>query len=438
MAVGPATADGLSRRLGVFEMTATGVGIILGAGIYVLIGEAAGLAGNGVWLPFLISAIAAAFTGLTYAELASRFPKAGATFEYTRRAFGPRVGFVAGWTMLFAAMIQVSAVGIGFSGYLSDITSVPRIPVTVGLISVSAVVLWLGVRESVRVGILFAMIEAFGLILAVVVSAKFVGDIDYLEFAGGFPDVMRGSALLFFAFLGFEQMANMAEEAKYPQRNLPRSIVFAVTIITVVYMLVAVTSVSAVDWRDLAESDAPLGLVVETATGSELSNVLSVIALFATANTVLFGLMAASRQLFGMARAGALPERLARLSPSRHTPLAAIVAVTILAALFSTVGDIGDVAQMSNAAVLIAFILVNASLLKMSWASDVPGGIASRWKIGGVSIVPVVGMATSGVMLGYTGVVPILLAFALLVSGIVASTFSSRFSEQQPGDSGRA
>ncbi len=424
---GSGAGDSLERRLGVFEMTATGVGIILGAGIYVLIGEAAGLAGNGVWLPFLISAIAAAFTGLSYAELASRFPRAGATFEYTRRAFGPRVGFVAGWTMLFAAMIQVSAVGIGFSGYLSDITSAPRLPVTVALISVSAVVLWLGVRESVRLGIIFALIEAFGLTLAIVVSARFVGDVDYLEFAGGFPDVMRGSALLFFAFLGFEQMANMAEEVKSPRRTLPRSIILAVSIITAVYMLVAITSVSAVDWRDLAGSDAPLGLVVETATGSELSNLLSVIALFATANTVLFGLMAASRQAFGMARAGALPALFARLSHTRHTPVVAIVGVTVLSALFSMAGDIGQVAQMSNAAVLIAFILVNASLIKLGAEAGSQNGVASRWSVRGVSVVPVLGVGTSAVMLGYTGLVPVLLALGLVLSGIIVGSFGDRF-----------
>ncbi len=431
---GSAAGDGLKRRLGVFEMTATGVGIILGAGIYVLIGEAAGIAGNGVWLPFLISAAAAAFTGLTYAELAARIPRAGATFEYTRRAFGPRVGFVSGWTMLFAAMIQVSAVGIGFSGYLSDLAGVPRVPVTIGLIAVSAFVLWLGVRESVRLGITFAMIEAFGLILAIAVSARFVGDVDYLEFAGGFPDIMRGSALLFFAFLGFEQMANLAEEAKEPHRSLPRSIVLSVVIITVVYMLVAVTSVSAVDWRDLADSNAPLGLVVETATGAELSNVLSVIALFATANTVLFGLMAASRQAFGMARAGALPAILARVSETRQTPLIAIVVVAVVAALFSLAGDIGQVAQMSNAAVLIAFILVNASLIRMGPGDGVQTRVASRWSVRGVSVVPVLGLTTSAIMLAYTGVIPILLALALVASGIIGSAITDRFPSQGRDD----
>lgn len=401
-------------------MTATGVGIILGAGIYVLIGEAAGLAGNGVWLAFFISATAATFTGLTYAELASRYPKAGATFEYTRQAFGPGIGFVAGWTMLFAAVIQVAAVGIGFSGYFSDLVGLPRIPVTLTLITLSAFVLWLGVRESVRLGIAFAMIEALGLVLAVSVTARYLGSVDYLEFAGGMQDLMRSSSLLFFAFLGFEQMANMAEEAKEPTRTLPRSIVMAVGIVTIVYMLVAVTSVSAVDWQELGASEAPLGLVVERATGAELSSLLSVIALFATANTVLFGLMAASRQLFGMARAAALPAVLARVSSGHGTPAVAIIVVAVVSGVFSLAGDIGDVAQMSNAAVLIAFMLVNASLLKLG-ASRLPGqqeGLATRWKVRGVAIVPIIGLSTSAVMLAYTGIVPILLSLILVGSGI--------------------
>ncbi len=427
-------SDSLHRGLGVFELTATGVGIILGAGIYVLIGEAAGAAGNGVWLPFLISAIAAALTGLTYAELASRFPRAGATFEYTRRAFGPRIGFMAGWTMLFAAVIQVSAVGIGFAGYLSEITNVPRIPVTLGLIAASGTVLWLGVRESVRLGIAFAMIEAAGLILAVSVSARFVGEVDYLDFAGGFGDIMRGSALMFFAFLGFEQMANLAEETREPRKNLPRAIVLAVSIITVVYMLVAITSVSAVDWRDLSESDGPLGLVVETATGAELSTVLSVIALFATANTVLFGLMAASRQTFGMARAGALPRPLAMLSASRQTPWAAILLVAVVSAIFTLAGDIGEVAQMSNAAVLIAFILVNASLVKMGPEPGEAQGAATRWQVRRIPVVPVLGATTSAVMLGYTGITPILLALILIVSGTIFGEYWARKGDQSSAD----
>ena len=409
-------------------MTATGVGIILGAGIYVLIGEAAGLAGNGVWVPFILSAVAAAFTGLTYAELAARFPRAGATFEYTRRAFGPRTGFVAGWTMLFAASIQVSAVGIGFAGYLSSLVDLPRIPVTLSLIEVSSVVIWLGVRESVRLGITFALVELFGLLLAIGVSIQFVGDVDYLEFAGGFSEVMQGSALLFFAFLGFEQMANLAEEARNPSKNLPRSIVLAVVIITVVYMLVAVTSVSAVPWEDLAESSAPLGLVVETATGAELSSVLSVIALFATANTVLFGILAASRQAFGMARAGAIPTRLAALSAARGTPTLAIIFVAVLSGIFSLAGDIGAVAQMSNAAVLIAFMLVNASLIWIAKTepTDNDSRVASRYAINGISIVPILGLVTSAVMLGYTGTIPILLGCTLVATGVVVRLLMER------------
>jgi APA family basic amino acid/polyamine antiporter len=419
----PERGPGLKRRLGVFELTATGVGIILGAGIYVLIGEAAGLSGNAIWAPFLMSAFAAALTGLTYAELASRYPKAAATYEYSRQAFGPRAGFIAGWTMLAAAVIQVSAVGIGFSGYLSELTGAPKIPVTIGLILLSSAVLWIGIRESVRVGILFAAIEAAGLALAVAVSARFIGDIDYLEFAGGFADAMRASALMFFAYLGFEQMANLAEETREPEKTLPKAIIFAVGITSVVYILVAITSVSAVGWRDLAASDAPLGLVVERATGAHLSNALSVIALFATANTVLFGLLAASRQAFGMARAGALPAVLASISQKRRTPVAAIGAVTVMAAVFSLAGDIGEVAQMSNAAVLIAFVIVNVSLIRIGLRERGMrrGSFASRWAVRGVSVVPLCGTLTSTAMLFYTGAVPLLLASALVASGWLIS-----------------
>ena len=425
---GPGGQPGLHRSLGTFELTATGIGIILGAGIYVLIGEAAGLAGNAVWVPFVGSALAAGFTGLTYAELAARYPRAAATFEYTRQAFGERIGFIAGWTVLFAAVIQVSAVGIGFAGYFSELTDLPRTPVTMSLIVVSGVVLWIGVKESVRVGVLFAAIEAGGLVLAIAVSARYVGGIDYFEFAGGFSDVMRASALLFFAFLGFEQMANLAEETREPRRSLPYAIILAVVATTVVYILVAVTSVSVVNWRDLAASDAPLGLVVRTATGAQLSKLLSVIALFATANTVLFGLMAASRQAFGMARALALPSLLARLSHSRRTPWVAIIIVCLVSGLFSLAGTIGEVAQMSNAAILIAFMLVNAALIKVGMVdrrSHAPAGAALA--IRGVRIVPVFGFITSAVMLGYTGLVPILLALGLVGSGWLITVLRARW-----------
>lgn len=417
-----------------FELTATGVGIILGAGIYVLIGEAAGLAGNAIWVPFMMSALAAALTGLSYAELGSRYPKAAATFEYSRQAFGPRIGFIAGWTMLAAAVIQVSAVGIGFSGYFAELTGLPRVPVTIGLILISSLVLLIGIKESVRVGIIFAAIEAVGLTLAVAVSARFVGDVDYFEFAGSFNDVMRASSLMFFAYLGFEQMANLAEETKNPQRTLPVAIVLSVGITTGVYILVAVTSVSAVDWRDLAASDAPLGLVVEKATGTSLSTVLSVIALFATANTVLFGLMAASRQMFGMARSSALPAFLAAVSETRRTPMAAIAAVSIIAAAFSIAGDIGEVAKMSNAAILIAFMIVNASLIRIGLREKGRrGSFATKWAIRDISLVPLGGMLTSGLMLFYTGIIPILLALALVASGWLISMARPGPAAREPG-----
>ncbi len=416
------TAGGLQRRLGAFSLTATGVGIVLGAGVYVLIGAAAEKAGSGLWLSFALAAVAAGLTGLSYAELSSAFPKAGGTFEYARRAFGARAGFIAGWTMLCAAMVQAGAVGLGFAGYLKELTGAPRAPITLLLIAGAGVVLLWGVRESVRIGVVFALVEIGGLFLAIGVSVPFIGERSLLEFPLGATGVLQSTALLFFAVLGFEQMANLAEEAKEPRRTLPIAILMAVAITTVLYIVVAISAVSAVSWRDLAGSDAPLALVVERATGAELSRLLTAIALFATANTVLFGLLAASRQAYGMSRAGALPTGLSRVARQRGTPVAAVLLVVTGAALASLGGDIGDVAQMSNAAVLAGFVVVNGSLVWLRYRDATPaGGFRSPVTIGRVPVLPVLGAAASAFMIWHTGLRAASLALVLIGAGAALS-----------------
>jgi APA family basic amino acid/polyamine antiporter len=420
-------APQLKRRLGTFALTATGVGIILGAGIYVLIGAAAEKAGSGIWLAFALAAISASLTGLSYAELSSAFPRAGATFEYARRAFGPRIGFVAGWTMLCAAMIQVGAVALGFSGYLNDLTGVPRTPVTLGLIALAGVLLLWGIRESVSVGVAFVLVELGGLVLAITVSVPFIGDRSLTDFPLGASGVLEAAALLFFAVLGFEQMANLAEEAREPRRTLPVSIVLAIAITSSIYILVAVSSVSAVPWRELAGSDGPLALVVRVATGGEMSRVLSIIALFATGNTVLFGLLASSRQVYAMARAGALPQSLSGVGAKRGTPVAAAILVTAVAAAASLAGDIEQVAQMSNAAVLAAFVAVNLSLIRLRLSRAMPeGGFRAPLAIGRVPLLPVLGAASSAFMIWHTGLKAMLLGSALIGAGVLVTFVQPR------------
>lgn len=394
------TGPGLKRGLGLFELTSTGVGIILGAGIYVVIGRAAGMAGGAVWASFLAAAVAAALTGLSYAELSSRFPKAAASYVYTRNAFGQRAGFVAGWLLLFATIIAASAVAIGFSGYMSSFLDTPIVPIAIALVIASGALLLLGVKETVWVGVLFTAIELVGLLVVIGVSVRFWGDGDYVTIPRGFFEVFRAATLLFFAYTGFEQLATLSEEAKDPHKTMPRAILVAIAVTTVLYVAVGFSSVSVMDWQALAGSDAPLADVVEEATGVGVSRMVGYIALFATSNTVLFLLLTGSRMFFGMARGGSLPAVLGVVVKGRGTPWVATLVATALAIVFVLPGDIEVVAQLTNFATIAAFAMVNASLVRLRLTrKERHDGFRVPLNIRGVPVTAVLGIGVCGFML---------------------------------------
>jgi APA family basic amino acid/polyamine antiporter len=390
----------LKRRLGLFELTSTGVGIILGAGIYVVIGKAAGMAGGAVWASFLIGAVAAALTGLSYAELSSRFPRAAASYEYTRNAFGRRTGFVAGWLLLFATIIAASAVAIGFSGYMTSFIDTPIVPIAVVLVIASGVILFIGVKETVWVGVVFTTIELAGLLVVIAVSARFWGDGDYVTLPRGTFELFRAATLLFFAYTGFEQLATLSEETKEPRKTMPRAILIAIAVTTLLYVAVGFSSVSVLDWEVSSGSDAPLADVVKEATGVGVSRVVGYIALFATANTVLFLLLTGSRMLYGMARGGSLPSVLGVLLKGRGTPWVATAVATALAAVFVLPGDIEVVAQLTNFATITVFAMVNASLVWLRLTrKERHDGFRVPLNVRGVPVTAVLGIGVCGFML---------------------------------------
>ncbi|MCI0439137.1 MAG: APC family permease [Chloroflexi bacterium] len=390
----------LKKGLNAFELTATGVGIILGAGIYVIIGRAAGLSGGAIWAPFLIGALAAAFTGMSYAELSSMFPRAAASFEYTRRAFGLRIAFVVGWLMLFSQIISAAAVALGFGGYLTSFVGLGTVLMAVALILACSAVLIVGVRETVWMGVVFTAIETGGLLLVIFVSLRFIGDANYVEMPEGVGGLFRAATLIFFAYIGFEQITNLGEEARNPTKTMPLAIILAVALTTVLYVAVAIVSVSALDWRTLSQSEAPLADVVEAATGARASRVLSVIALFATANTVLFLLLTASRMAYGMASFGTLPGALARVHSKRRTPWVATLIAGAIAIAFALIGDIGAIAQLTNFAILVAFALVNAALIWLRYRRpEIPRAFRAPLNIGRFPLTGLFGIGFSIFML---------------------------------------
>ena len=360
----------LKRALGFWELTLTGIGIILGAGIYVLIGQAAGLSGNMVWLSFVIAGIVAALTGLSYAELASLFPKAGAEFVFTEKAFNKRLAFVIGWLLLISPIISVAAVSLGFAGYFNAFFNTPIILTAVGSLAVLSIILFYGIKESAWFAIICSIVEILGLIAVVFLAIPYLGSVDYFEFPAefGMAGVFSAAALIFFAYIGFDEIVNMAEEVKDPTKIVPKATLFAIVISTILYILVAISAISVMNWEVLGESTAPLADVVSHSfLGNDAFFIMGIIALFATANTILLILLAASRMIYGMARGKVLPEILGRLHKKRQTPWVAIILLFILSSLFVLLGNINLVANMTNITILIPFFIVNVSAIVLRY-----------------------------------------------------------------------
>jgi APA family basic amino acid/polyamine antiporter len=418
---------GLARELGLLEVTLAGVGIILGAGIYALIGVAAGQAGNAVWLSFAISAVAALFTALSYAELSSMYPRAGAEYEYTVAAVGEFVAFVVGWLIILSGIIAAAAVSLGFSGYFAALTGAPLILPAAVLVAVLAVVLLIGIRESAFVAVIFTLVEAGGLLLIIVAGIPFLGSVDYLEMPLGLSGVFTAAALVFFAFLGFEEMVKFSEETTSPERTIPKALMLALAICTTLYILVSISAVSVVGWEGLASSDAPFTAVAIAAWGEAGAAAISIIALFATANTVLLLLLAASRITYGMARSGTLPKMLSRVHRTRRTPYMAILGVSAASLLFLFLGDIGFVANVSNFTLFVTFVVVNGSVIVLRLKRPgtdrpftIPGAIA------GVPVFPVLGILSCAFLFIQLTPEVVALGAVLTIAGGIAALFAGR------------
>jgi len=355
----------LRRTLGWPSLTAYGLGAILGAGIYSVIGAAAGHVGAGMWIAFAIAAIVALITALSYAELATMFPQAGAEFVYVRRAL-PRHGalaFTAGTMMAAAAAATVATVSIAFDGYLSSFLNldVPSVVVAPLLVVFLAFVAIVGIKESTWMVAVFTCIEAAGLVVVVILGATSERFGTALLTAPS-THLLSGAALVFFSYLGFENIVNLAEETKEPERNLPRAILLSLGISTALYILVAIAAVALLPAADLARSDAPLADAVRGRSPS-LAGALGGVALFATANTAMAAIMSGSRILYAMAGAGELPGVLSSVLKRRRTPWLATLAVAILALALLPLGSVAVVASISSFACLLAFATVNASVI---------------------------------------------------------------------------
>lgn len=408
----------LRRELGLPAVTLSGIGIILGAGIYALLGEAAGLAGNAVWLTFAIAAAIAAFSALSYAELSSMYPRAGAEFEYVSHAFGRRLAFVVGWLIIFSGILGAATVSLGFAGYFSDLVGFPVIPSAILIILVLAGILFSGIKETARVAIALTFIEVGGIVMVILIGLPHIGQVDYFEMPLGVPGLLQASALVFFAYMGFEEMVKLSEETRNPERVIPLALIIALAVSVLLYILVSLAAVSVVGWEQLAASRAPFADVAAVALGPAAFTVISVIALFATANTALLMMMASSRIIYGMASSFSLPSLFARVHSRTRTPWTAIVAVALATLAFLFAGEIDFVANITNFTLFVTFVVINASVILLRYrAPDAPRPFRIPGAVGSLPVIPVVGIVSSLFLLIQLDSLVLLIGSVLVVLG---------------------
>lgn len=412
----------LKRELGLIEVTLSGVGIILGAGIYALIGKATALAGNSVWLSFALASLIAVFTGLSYAELSSMFPRASAEYEYTSNAFGRRLAFIIGWLIILSAVIGASTVALGFGGYFKALFGVPIITSALFLIIALSLLLFWGIKESARFAIISTLIEIVGLILIIFIGLPYIGKVDYFEMPQGLTGIFQASALVFFAYTGFESIVKLSEETKNPEKTIPRGLMLSILISIFLYIFVAISAVSVTGWEKIAASDAPFADIAFSAFGSDAYIVLSIIALFATANTVLIMMLGASRIVYGMAGSLTLPAILGSVHFTRRTPWIAIFFVMLLSMLFIFSGDIAFVANVDNFTLFVTFFVINAALILLRYKEpQMKRAFRVPLAIGKFPVLPLFGIMFCVFMLFQLEWNVLLVGAVLVVIGLVLS-----------------
>ena len=414
----------LKRELGLFELVLSGIGTILGAGIYVLLGKAAGLAGDAVWLSFLFASVVAALTGISYMELSSMFPKAGAEYIYVKRAFGNRSAFITGLLTILGLIIANSTVSLGFAGYFSILFNTPIIATAIVLVLIFSIVLFIGIKQSVQIVILMTIVEVAGLLLVVFVGLPHIGSVNYFDIRN-ISGIFEASTLIFFAFLGFEDIVKLAQETKNPEKTIPKALILSIMITVVLYILVAVSAVSILGYETLSTSSAPLADVASVALGSDAFLVMAIVALFSTANTSLLMMLGGSRILYGMAESGSLPQVFSLIHPKRRTPWVAILTIAAISILFLFIGDVAMVANISNFMIFIIFFMVNTSLIRLRYRE--PGTkrpFKSPMNIGRFAVLPALGALSTIFLFSHLSFEVMIYGSILLTIGVIISLFS--------------
>ncbi len=398
-----AAAPALRRSLTLWHAVLYGLGVTIGAGIYVLVADTAGRAGMHAPIAFVVTAVLVGLTGASLAELGSRYPVAAGEAEYVRRGFrSDRMATVVGVLVIAMAIVSAATISVGAAGYIRAFVDWPPAMVVTGVVVAMGVVASRGVAQSVALAGAMTLVEIGGLLL-IVVAGLWSGPEVVTRLPEMVPATLSGavwagivtaSMLAVFAFVGFEGIVNIAEEMEAPERNLPRAIFLTLAITAALYVLVTWVALVALGPAELAAVKAPLAAVYARLTGGSPLT-MSAIAVVATLNGIVVNLIMASRVMFGLARSGSLPEGLARLDPATAAPAYATAVAAAIVLVLALALPIGQLADLSARITLVVFGLVNLALARIKRReAEAPAGIfvAPGW-------VPVAGAASCALFL---------------------------------------
>ncbi len=363
----------LLRSLSLAEITFFGIGTILGAGIYVLLGKVAGASGMGTPAAFLLSGIIVSFSAYSYSRLVRRFPYSAGEAVYIQEGFHSKLlSTLAGYAIVFGGTVSAATLASGFTGYFDLFAAVSKgLSIVVLIIALTALACW-GVKQSVAVAVTTTLLETIGLLIVLVAGGDNLAELDtrWQELIPSFNRtqiiaVTSGAFLAFYAFIGFEDMVNMAEEVKNVERSLPLGIAIALVVTVLLYASVALVAILSLPVDELAQSDAPLVLLIER-TSSIPPQIIAVIGMIAVVNGALVQIIMASRVLYGMACRRLAPALLGSVSPLTRTPLNATLLTGVLVIGFALWLPITALAKVTSTLILFVFTLVNLSLLAIN------------------------------------------------------------------------
>lgn len=387
----------LRRVLGLPLITLYGIGTILGAGIYVLIGKV--VAASGIYAPvsFLVASLIVAFSAFSYAELSSRYPRSAGEAVYVMKAFGKDWLFtLVGLAVVLTGVISSATIATGFVGYMELFLEVPEWLIILVLVLSLGAIAAVGVGESVVLAGIITLIEVAGIVLVISVAADGI-DFQEVKLDEFMPDlsapvwlgITTGAFLAFYAFIGFEDMVNMAEEVRDPSRVMPTSIIIALLVTAFLYFAVAFTAVNALPLDVLAGSDAPFAEIIQRHSDIPVS-LMGMISLVAIINGALIQIIMGARVLYGMARQGRAPAMFALIHPWTRTPLQATAAVTLVVLILALWLPIVTLASMTSMVVLLIFTLINLSLVRIKYLEN-RGQTKVKSSINVPMVVPLIG-----------------------------------------------